>query len=67
MSKTLTFSKYAKLPLLWPRIVSLWSMVEKLLLCQLLFRHFFKMKKMNLRPTYFKAAKWNYSSLVLEL
>ena len=67
MSKTVTFSKYAKLPLLWPRIVSLWSMVEKLLLCQLLFCCFFKMKKMNLRPTYFKAAKWNYSSLMLEL
>ena len=35
MSKTLTFSKYVKLPLLWPRIISLCPMVEKLLMCQL--------------------------------
>ena len=55
MSKTLTFTKYAKLPLLWPRILSLWPMVEKLLLCQLFFCCFLKMKKMDLRPFCFKA------------
>ena len=53
MSKTLTFSKYAKLPLLWPRIVSLWSMVEKLLLCQLLFRHFFQNEENELKAYLF--------------
>ena len=30
MGKAQKFSKYGKLPLLWPRIVSLWLRVEKL-------------------------------------
>ena len=55
MSRTLKFSKYAKLTFLWQRIVSLWPMVEKLLLCQLSLCSILKMKKMDLRPFCFKA------------
>ena len=43
---------------LWPEIVSLWLIVEKLLLCQLFFCHFLKMKKMDLSPFCFKMTYW---------